>query len=167
MTRLGFEFPVDSSGQWDGFNDPNIEHFAGNRLQHLGREVPQNTIDAKVTNPAQISVRLIKVPTASLPGHVELTEAVTRCQAAAADDQSDKAARFFQNAAKLLAENEIQVLQIRDANTTGLTGPCVNGTPFLRCSRLQAKVKSLVRRRDRMALANLRPSPSRTYERCS
>jgi hypothetical protein len=130
MTGLGFEFPVDNSGQWDGFNDPNIEHFAGNRLQHLGREVPQNTIDAKVTNPAQISVRLIKVPTASLPGHVELTEAVKRCRAAAADDQSDKAVKFFENAAKLLAANEIQVLQIRDANTTGLTGPCVNGTPF-------------------------------------
>lgn len=41
MKDVGFVFPKDVSDQWDGFNDPGIEHFAGNRLQHLGREVTQ------------------------------------------------------------------------------------------------------------------------------
>lgn len=130
MKSVGFEFPIDGSGQWDGFNDPGIEHFTGNRLQHLGREVPQNTIDAKVGDPARISVQLIKVPTASLPGHAELAQAVERCRLKAAEDKSDKALKFFLNADKLLAAKELQVLQIRDANTTGLTGPCINGQPF-------------------------------------
>jgi hypothetical protein len=46
-TKTGFHFPIENSGQWEGFNDSAIEHFTGNRLQHLGREVPQNTIDAR------------------------------------------------------------------------------------------------------------------------
>jgi hypothetical protein len=79
MNGVGFEFPVDGSGQWDGFNDPGIEHFTGSRLQHLGREVPQNTIDAKVGNPAKIHITLLKVPSKTLPGRAELSEAVARC----------------------------------------------------------------------------------------
>lgn len=130
MKDIGFQFPVDDSGQWDGFNDPGIEHFTGNRLQHLGREVPQNTIDARTGSPARISVALIKVPAASLPGHAELADAIGRCAEAAAEDKSDKAVKFFAEAAKLLAAKDLNVLQIRDANTTGLVGPCRNGTPF-------------------------------------
>jgi len=127
---VGFQFPVDDSGQWDGFNDPGIEHFTGNRLQHLGREVPQNTIDARKEGPARIIVSLIKVPASSLPGHAELAEAIDRCSKAAGGDKSDKAVKFFAEAAKLLAAKDLNVLQIRDANTTGLVGPCRNGTPF-------------------------------------
>lgn len=130
MSAIGFEFPIDGSGQWDGFNDPGIEHFTGNRLQHLGREVPQNTIDAKRGDPARIEVRLIRVPAASLPGRDQLAEAVARCRVATGNDWSDKAAKFFEEATRLLAANELAVLQIRDRNTTGLVGPCVNGTPF-------------------------------------
>ena len=130
MKDTGFLFPVDDSGQWDGFNDPGIEHFTGNRLQHLGREVPQNTIDARTASPARISVSLIKIPTANLPGHAELAEAIGRCAKSAGEDESDKAAKFFAVAAKLLDAREINVLQFRDSNTTGLTGPCKNGTPF-------------------------------------
>lgn len=130
MKDIGFHFPVDASGQWDGFNDPGIEHFTGNRLQHLGREVPQNTIDAKTASPARISIALVKVAAKSLPGHADLVDAVERCAEAAAKDKSDKAEKFFDAAQKLLAAKDLHVLQIRDANTTGLSGPCENGTPF-------------------------------------
>lgn len=130
MKGTGFVFPVDHSGQWDGFNDPGIEHFTGNRLQHLGREVPQNTIDAKLGDPARLVVRLIKVSAKLLPGRADLADAVARCRTAAASDKSEKAIMFFDEAAKLLAARELSVLQIRDANTTGLVGPCVNGKPF-------------------------------------
>ena len=130
MKNIGFQFPVDDSGQWDGFNDPGIEHFTGNRLQHLGREVPQNTIDARTGSPARISISLIKVPATSLPGHAELVDTIDRCVKAAADDKGNKATKFFADAAKLLAAKDLNVLQIRDSNTTGLVGPCTNGTPF-------------------------------------
>ena len=130
MKGVGFEFPVDASGQWDGFNDPGIEHFTGNRLQHLGREVPQNTMDAKTASPARISIALVRVPARSLPDCAGLAAAIARCRKAAAKDQSDKALKFFDEAASLLAAKDLAVLQLRDVNTTGLCGPCENGTPF-------------------------------------
>lgn len=129
MKNIGFQFPVDESGQWDGFNDPGIEHFTGNRLQHLGREVPQNTIDAKTAKPARITIALVKVVASTLPGHDELADAVARCTEAA-NKEGDKAKKFFAEATKLLGAGELNVLQIRDSNTTGLTGPCRNGTPY-------------------------------------
>lgn len=130
MTAVGFEFPVDSSDQWDGFNDPGIEHFTGNRLQHLGREVPQNTIDAKIALPARISVSVRKVSVKSLPGIADLKDAVSRCVQAATGEDSAKAVKFFTDATKLLEGKYLHVLQLRDSNTTGLQGPCVNGKPF-------------------------------------
>lgn len=130
MKGVGFEFPVDASGQWDGFNDSGIEHFTGNRLRHLGREVPQNTMDARTASPARISIALVRVPSNSLPDHAGLAGAIARCRDAAAKDQSDKALKFFDEASRLLAAKDLAILQISDANTTGLCGPCENGTPF-------------------------------------
>ena len=130
MKGVGLEFPEDLSDQWDGFNDPGIEHFAGNRLQHLGREVTQNTIDAKAALPARITFKQVKVPTKSIPGIEELVASIEQCAAAAAQDDSEKASGFFADARKMLAAKDIGILQIRDSNTTGLTGPCENGKPF-------------------------------------
>jgi hypothetical protein len=143
MAKIGFEFPVDSSGQWDGFNDPGIEHFAGNRLQHLGREVPQNTIDAKVDSPARITVSLRKVPVKSLPGLAHLKDAVARCAQAAIGEGSDKAVSFFFAASKLLEGRDLYVLQLRDSNTTGLEGPCVNGKPFFAMMKATGQSKKV------------------------
>lgn len=126
---IGFEFPPDQAGQWNGFNEPGIEHFSGSPFEHLGREVPQNTIDARAGQPARLRIALITVPTASVPGVKELKEAIARCSAGA-PGESAKAATFFQNAHKLLEKDTVKVLQIADYNTTGVVGPCVNGRPF-------------------------------------
>jgi hypothetical protein len=130
MADIGFEFPIDFSGQWDGFNDPGIEHFTGNPFQHLGREVPQNTMDAKLGDPARITVRLLKVPMAELPAAGELRQAVQSCATAAKGENSEKAVKFFAEADRLLGKKDITVLQIADTNTTGVLGPCENGRPF-------------------------------------
>lgn len=130
MKGVGLEFPEDQSDQWDGFNDPGIEHFAGNRLQHLGREVPQNTIDAKVAAPARITFKQRRVRASSVPGLAELLGTIEQCTTAAALEDSEKAAKFFAEAKKILQRRNISLLQIRDTNTTGLMGPCENGTPF-------------------------------------
>ncbi len=128
---IGFEFPKDNSGQWDGFNVPGIEHFSGNPFEHLGREVPQNTIDAisSPAEPARINVKLLKIATSDIPDVVELRAAVQRCFKAA-DSESEKAKAFFSNALKVLDDRKVTVLQISDYNTTGMAGPCENGKPF-------------------------------------
>ena len=126
---VGFEFPSDQAGQWNGFNDSGIEHFSGSPYEHLGREVPQNTIDARAGQTARLRIELITVRTASIPGAKELKDAIARCSAGA-PDESTKAEAFFKNARKLLEKDTVKVLQIADYNTTGVVGPCVNGSPF-------------------------------------
>jgi len=126
---IGFLFQEDSTQQWDGFNDSGIEHFTGNPLEHLGREVPQNTIDAQSKSPVKIHIRLLEVPTPDIPGIDELRAVVAACKAGAGTE-SDKATAFFASATAMLKQATVPVLQIKDSNTTGVTGPCSNGKPY-------------------------------------
>lgn len=130
MAEVGFEFPVDASGQWDGFNDSAMEHFSGNPFQHLGREVPQNTIDAKAGKPARIRVSLTKIKPTAIPDLAAFRETIEQCAVAAETEQNEKSTKFFDNAKDLLAKKEVTVLQIEDSNTLGVKGPCENGKPF-------------------------------------
>jgi hypothetical protein len=129
---VGFKFPLDQSDQWDGFNDSGIEHFSGNPYVHLGREVVQNTLDARRTGsvaPAHVFMQLAEVPTDSIPDVGSLRETLGSCRVAA-KNESQKAEIFFDNAIELLTKSKITVLKISDYNTTGVCGPCQNGTPY-------------------------------------
>lgn len=130
MAKVGFEFPIDASGQWDGFNDSAMEHFSGNPFQHLGREVPQNTIDAKAGNPARIRVSLKKIPPSQIPDFDGFSMTIDKCLDSAKVEQNEKAIKFFNNAQGLLKKKDLLVLQIEDSNTIGVKGPCENGQPF-------------------------------------
>ena len=130
-SAVGFEFPCDSSGQWDGFNEPGIEHFSGNPFEHLGREVPQNTIDATASQggAARINIKLLKIASAEIPSVAELKAALQSCFNGA-EAEGEKARAFFEAALKVVEERKIGILQISDHNTTGLVGPCENGKPY-------------------------------------
>jgi hypothetical protein len=133
MTQsVGFWFPYDSSDQWDGFNDSGIEHFSGNPYVHLGREVVQNTIDARqeaTSAPAHIIIQVIEASTSSIPDADALRDTMAACRLAA-QNESEKAQIFFDNAIELLTKSRMTVLKISDYNTTGVRGPCENGTPY-------------------------------------
>lgn len=133
MTQsIGFRFPYDQSDQWDGFNDSGIEHFSGDPYVHLGREVVQNTLDARpegTSAPAHIMIQVIDVPTGSIPDLPTFRSTLAACRLAA-ENESEKAQIFFENALELLSKNKIAVLKISDYNTTGVRGPCENGTPY-------------------------------------
>lgn len=130
MEKIGFEFPRDASQQWDGFNEPGMEHFAGSPFRSLGREGTQNTCDAaKKGVPARIRIRRISVATSGIPGVSELKQAIKSC-ATGAVAEAERASRFFEGATDLLSKPKISVLQFADENTTGVTGPCINGTPY-------------------------------------
>ena len=126
--RIGFEFPVDPAEQWDGFNNPGIEYYTGSPYHGLGRETTQNSLDAMAGQPAKVEFRLIEVPTQEVPGIAELKEVITRCLEAA--KESNKARTFFESAVDIVNAPKIKVLQIADHNTTGLKGPCQNGSPY-------------------------------------
>jgi hypothetical protein len=133
MTQsVGFRFPYDQSDQWDGFNDSGIEHFSGNPYVHLGREVVQNTIDARqeaTSAPAHIIIQVIEASTSSIPDVEALRDTMAACRLAA-QNESEKAQIFFDNAIELLTKSKMTVLKISDYNTTGVRGPCENGTPY-------------------------------------
>ena len=136
VEQIGFEFPVDPSGEWDGFNDAGMEHFTGSPFAGLGREVSQNVVDAIYQEPARMVVRLINVDTGSIPNVDELRATLEACKAA--PKESDKSEIFFDEALQLLGRPKIPVLQIEDYNTTGVIGPCVNGKPYF--ALLKAKI---------------------------
>lgn len=126
---VGWNHPADESDQWDGFNDSGMEHFRGNPIVHLAREICQNALDAADSGGVEVSFRFLEIETASLPNLDEFKATVQYCLDVAGDE-SERAELFFRNAAKLLAKNRIPVLQISDYNTTGIKGPAVNGKPF-------------------------------------
>ena len=128
--KFTFDFPLELADQWDGFNDAGIEHFSGSPFQHLGREVPQNTLDARVAEPAKLSISLKHIALRDLPDAKSLAQIIGYCLIAAEKEDNPKATAFFKNAQKLLSATSIAVLEISDSNTTGVTGPCQNGKPF-------------------------------------
>lgn len=129
IDEVGFEFPVDLADQWSGFNDPGMEHFSGNPYVHVGKEVPQNTIDALRLDPAELSFNLVEVAVDSIPGVTELRQTMQRCLEES-ESESPKAKGFFEEAVHLLGRTRIHTLLVSDANTTGITGPSVNGQPY-------------------------------------
>lgn len=128
--QVGWWHPVDDSDQWDGFNEPGIEHFAGNPIRHLAREVNQNAFDAAGDN----SVVVVKichreVLAAEIPNFDQLKTNLRSCHEAS-KGESRKATIFFKTALDELEKKKISVLEISDYNTRGMKGPSLNGTPF-------------------------------------
>lgn len=127
--NVGWHHPVDDSDQWDGFNEPGIEHFAGSPIRHLAREVNQNSFDSGDGSVVKVAISHYLIETSSIPQVEELKATMDLCKDAAAQE-SDKALQFFSTATKELEKNKISVLEISDFNTRGMKGPSENGTAF-------------------------------------
>ncbi|QKO21976.1 hypothetical protein [Rhodoferax sp. BAB1] len=127
--KLGWSHPIDESDQWDGFNEPGIEHFAGNPVRHLAREVNQNSLDSADDGTVRVEMKLSYAEVKSIPDFEQLKKTIKLCKDAASKESS-KAQQFFQGAHEELAKSKIYVLEISDFNTRGMRGPCENGTPY-------------------------------------
>lgn len=129
VAKIGWQHPVDESDQWDGFNEPGIEHFAGSPIQHLAREVNQNALDAGDADIVEVRIRLHEVAVSSIPNIDELKANLLSCHEAS-ERESKKAEIFFKGAQAELNKHKISVLEISDYHTRGMKGPSENGTPF-------------------------------------
>lgn len=132
MSEIGWTHPTDESDQWDGFNEPGIEHFSGSPIRHLAREVVQNSLDSQdesLAKPVKVTINEVSVKTALIPGLDELKNTFRLCLESA-ENESGKARQFFENALKDLNKPKIKVLEISDFNTKGIRGPARNGTPY-------------------------------------
>lgn len=128
----GWNHPVDDADQWDGFNEPGIEHFSGSPMRHLAREVNQNSLDShdeRSAKPVIVEFKKRTISTKSIPALDELRKTFALCNRAA-ENESAKAKSFFETALKELESKKITVLEISDYNTKGIKGPSRNGSPF-------------------------------------
>ena len=130
MSKVGFIFPIETSQQWEGFNDSGIETFSGSPFRSFGREATQNSMDAAIAanKPVKCTVQARSVSVKEIPGVTDLRATIALCQPGA--ESNEKASDFFKLAAELLSKKKISILQFRDSNTTGVAGPCSNGTPY-------------------------------------
>lgn len=127
--EIGWNHPIDQADQWDGFNESGMQHFAGNPIRHLAREVIQNALDAHTTDTVVVKIKLREIPVSTIPNLEELKANINACNNAS-NAEGRKAEIFFEQAKLELAKPNILVLEISDFNTTGMKGPSENGTPY-------------------------------------
>jgi len=129
-----WEFPTNSGGRWEGFNNSGIEYFTGNPYSSLAREIIQNSLDARRKDnnkPVKVFFDLVQVDRSDFPGIGSLKTNFQKKLKQAQDLKDSKAERFFSSAInKVFSNNKFSVLRISDTNTTGLEGPCELGKPF-------------------------------------
>ena len=128
-SKIGWNHPIDESDQWDGFNEPGLEHFTGSPVQSLAREVHQNSLDAAEGDMVEVRINLRQLKVSDIPNLDELRDNFQLCYEAS-KSESKKAENFFKNATRILSEEKISVLEIADYNTRGMVGPAENGSPF-------------------------------------
>ena len=140
---IGWTHPVDESDQWDGFNEPGIEHFSGSPIRHLAREVVQNSLDShndSLTKPVRVTFKENSVKTSEIPDIAALKSTMQQCLLSA-EEESPKAKQFFETALKELDKPKIKVLEICDFNTKGMRGPVKNGTPYFAFMKAKGQSK--------------------------
>lgn len=123
---LEWHFPPTRGGIAHGFNDSGKEFFKADIMEHVVREIMQNSLDAKDTRhpdrPVVVTLKEIglareAVGADSLAGHMR--ESLRAVQA----QKSRKGESFYKNALKVLKKPLIPTLAVVDENTTGLGGP--------------------------------------------
>ncbi len=124
MNGIGWHFPANNGGSFDGFNDPGIETYSGNPFMSLTREVIQNSLDAAKNENSKVTVSFERedIPVHDLPGRDELYNAFRLCKNQTGKIPNEKAVNFFDRGISALSRGKISCLRISDYNTTGLRG---------------------------------------------
>jgi hypothetical protein len=126
--NIKWHFPDNGGGLAAGFNDGAIDHFKGQRLSSLVREVVQNSLDARASGgePVRVHFQLKNIKKLDCPEISGLEGAIIAARDTALAQELEHAVSFYDHALKELKNNEIGLLCVHDENTQGLTGP-ING----------------------------------------
>lgn len=122
---IGWKFPQNDGGISAGFNDSSIDHFAGQRLSSLLREVIQNSLDAKKDPlaPVKVTIDRVQLRCEECREVGLLKKPLEKSRQAAEQQGIRHAVEFYDNALSMLASETCDMLCIHDANTSGLEGP--------------------------------------------
>lgn len=119
---IGWKFPPNGGGSYDGFNDAGIALFAGKPLASLTREVLQNSLDAaaRMGEPVHVEFDLRNFARKDGDHWEQLADTIHACQQEQRADANAQLA--LKEAAAILDESSIRCLRIADWYTTGLRG---------------------------------------------
>lgn len=125
MVEIGYEFGPTYGGNETGFNDAATTMFNTDIPSAIARESIQNIIDASIntsgTSKAIAKINLIKTSATLLPKANELINIIKACREY--ESHVTEAVKFFDKALSLLnGTEEINILEISDYNTVGLSG---------------------------------------------
>ena len=138
---IGWQFPLNNSGQEHGPQNSGVETFLNEPLKSLAKEICQNSCDARddaLNQPVEVHFDLERWEPADVPGLAELQHAISQCGGYWADNR--KGRKLFDKAAAVAAGSMIRVLKISDYNTLGLTG---SGDPSERGTNWHNLVKAV------------------------
>ena len=121
-----WRFPTTFDGGGLGFNDGGTQLFKDDSVQSLAREVCQNSIDARPKDsdlPAEVEFKTFKISSKEFPGYDDFIKIiyneVKHCQNFYKNNK--EALEYYQEALRVLLQDEILCLRVSDFNTTGLT----------------------------------------------
>ena len=121
-----WRFPPRNGGEIIGFNNAALDHFKGQRLSSMVREVIQNSLDAKKIDekqPVKVTFKLHRIQRRP-QRQPFLRRHLVACRTEAKAQNLKTAEMFYDNAINRIdTETEIKILAIHDSNTKGLTGP--------------------------------------------
>ena len=123
--RIKWFFPPTRGGVSQGFNDSGKEFFTAGILEHVVREIIQNSLDAK--NPKYpdrpIIVRMEKINLErTVINAGDLVKHVKESLKCTIEQESEKGTKFYMEALEILKKAKIPVLRVIDEGTTGLNG---------------------------------------------
>ncbi|MBH2515594.1 hypothetical protein [Serratia ureilytica] len=124
-------FVDNKADESDGFSNPGVELFRDSPVSSVARECGQNSIDAALDNEiVKINFECLDVGVSEIPDYNSLLKTMRYCKNKLSDSKDRRANLFFDRAVNLLNQPRIKILKITDSGTTGLSGPCIEGTPY-------------------------------------
>lgn len=117
-----WRFPSNDYGENKGINDSGVSMFRGTPLKSLAREICQNSLDAATGDKTIVEFSKFSVQSRNIPGHDYLLDTFQRCLSFWGGQKALATKEFFNNAIKIINDEECDFLRISDLNTTGLTG---------------------------------------------
>lgn len=132
IVKLKWKFLDNPANENEGLANSGIETFRSAPYSSIARECGQNSIDASSNKdiPVNLKFEKITVPTIKIPDLESLKNTIRQCLIKANKSKIQKEIVFFENARNILENSEVKVLKITDSGTTGIIGPCEEGTPY-------------------------------------
>ena len=117
-----WSFPNNGFGQIMGVANAGFEHFRGEGLKSLAREICQNSLDARrdVNKPVKVEFVFDSLPSKSIEGFSEYKKVLEQCLSYWSRENNQKAIKFLNEAKIESNRDRINFLRISDYNTTGL-----------------------------------------------